>query len=87
MFKLGGKKLFVLCLLVKNVSAVYSTDSIPVRMVYFYLLLGYFTKKWDGLKIKCHANSHRAMFKLGGKKIFVLCLLVKNMSAVYSADR
>ena len=31
--------------------------------------------------------SHRAMFKLGGKKIFVLCLLVKNVSAVYSADR
>ena len=30
---------------------------------------------------------HRAMFKLGGKKLFVLCLLVKNMSAVYSADR
>ena len=27
------------------------------------------------------------MFKLGGKKLFVLCLLVKNVSAVYSADR
>ena len=33
------------------------------------------------------AQSHRAMFKLGGKKLFVLCLLVMNMSAVYSADR
>ena len=32
-------------------------------------------------------QTHRAMFKLGGKKLFVLCLLVKNMSAVYSADR
>ena len=32
-------------------------------------------------------SPHRAMFKLGGKKIFVLCLLVKNVSAVYSADR
>ena len=31
--------------------------------------------------------AHRAMFKLGGKKLFVLCLLVKNVSAVYSADR
>ena len=30
---------------------------------------------------------HRAMFKLGGKNLFVLCLLVKNLSAVYSADR
>ena len=27
------------------------------------------------------------MFKLGGKKIFMLCLLVKNLSAVNSADR
>jgi len=27
-----------------------SFRTIPVRMVYFYLLLGYFTK-WDGLKI------------------------------------
>ena len=33
------------------------------------------------------SHTHRAMFKLGGKKLFVLCLLVKNMSAVYSADR
>ena len=32
-------------------------------------------------------HAHRAMFKLGGKKLFVLCLLVKNVSAVYSADR
>jgi len=32
-------------------------------------------------------QTHRATFKLGGKKIFVLCLLVKNVSAVYSADR
>ena len=31
--------------------------------------------------------SHRAMFKLSGKKLFVLCLLVKNVSAVYSADK
>ena len=27
------------------------------------------------------------MFKLGGKNLFVLCLLVNNLSAVYSADR
>ena len=32
-------------------------------------------------------KSHRAMFKLGGKKLFVLCLLVKNVSAANSADR
>ena len=32
-------------------------------------------------------TSHRAMFKLGGKKLFVLCLLVKNVSAANSADR
>ena len=32
-------------------------------------------------------STHRAMFKLGGKNLFVLCLLVKNLSAVYSADR
>ena len=32
-------------------------------------------------------ESHRAMFKLGGKKLFVLCLLVKNVSAANSADR
>ena len=31
--------------------------------------------------------AHRAMFKFGGKKLFVLCLLVKNVSAVNSADR
>ena len=31
--------------------------------------------------------SPRAMFKLGGKTLFVLCLLVKNVSAVNSADR
>ena len=31
--------------------------------------------------------AHRAMFKLGGKKLFVLCLLVKNVSAVSSANR
>ena len=31
--------------------------------------------------------AHRAMFKLGGKKLFVLCLLVKNVSAANSADR
>ena len=30
----------------------------------------------------CAAWPHRAMFKLGGKKSFVLCLLVKNMSAI-----
>ena len=30
---------------------------------------------------------HRAMFKLGGEKMFVLCLLVKNVSAVTSAHR
>ena len=31
--------------------------------------------------------SHIAMFKLDGKNLFVLCLLIKNLSAVYSADR
>ena len=42
------------------------------------------------LKSIVHLNSlggiygvtHRAMFKLGGKKIFVLCHLVKNVLAV-----
>ena len=33
------------------------------------------------------AKAHRAMFKFGGKNLVVLCLLVKNVSAVYSADR
>ena len=32
-------------------------------------------------------GAHRAMFKLGAKIVFLLCLLVKNISAVYSADR
>ena len=31
--------------------------------------------------------SHRAIFKLGANKSFVLCLLVKNVSAVNSANR
>ena len=31
--------------------------------------------------------THRAMFNLGATNLLVLCLLVKNMSAVYSADR
>ena len=31
--------------------------------------------------------THRAIFKLGAKHLFLLCLLVKNMPAVYSADR
>ena len=31
--------------------------------------------------------AHRAMFTLRGKKLFVLCLLVKNVSAVNCADR
>ena len=31
--------------------------------------------------------SYRARYKLGGKNLFVLCLLDKNRSAVYSADR
>ena len=30
---------------------------------------------------------HRAMFKLGAKNLFLLCLLIKKKSAVYSADR
>ena len=33
------------------------------------------------------AKAHRAMFKFGGKNLVVLCLLVKNVSAVYCADR
>ena len=32
-------------------------------------------------------NPHRAMFKLGGKNLIVLCLLIKIVSAVSSADR
>ena len=32
-------------------------------------------------------GAHTAMFKLSGKNLFVLCLLVKNLSAVSSADR
>ena len=31
--------------------------------------------------------SHRAMFKLGAKNLFILCLFIKKKSAVYSADR
>ena len=31
--------------------------------------------------------THRAMFKLGAKNLFLLCLLIKKKSAVYSADR
>ena len=53
----------------------------------------YFAAKWSEQKVLIievvglYSTSHRAMFKLGGKKLFVLCLLVKNVSAVYSADR
>ena len=36
---------------------------------------------------KAIALSHRAMFKLGTNKLFLLCVLVKNMSAVYSTNR
>ena len=32
-------------------------------------------------------DTNIAMFELGSKNSFLLCLLVKNMSAVYSADR
>ena len=32
-------------------------------------------------------SSHRAMFKLGAKNLFLLCLLIRKKSAVYSADR
>ena len=32
-------------------------------------------------------RTHRAMFKFSAKKLFMLCLLVKKKSAVYSADR
>ena len=32
-------------------------------------------------------EAHRAMFKLGGKNLIVLCLLIKIVSAVSSADR
>ena len=39
------------------------------------------------LKMPTKPYSHRAMFKLGGKNVFVLCLLVKNVSAANSADR
>ena len=45
------------------------------------------------LKLEVYNNcvitplSHRAVFKLGAKKIIVLCLLVKKISAVYSVDR
>ena len=32
-------------------------------------------------------DPHRAMFILGGENLFVLCLFVKNLSAVYSTER
>ena len=44
------------------------------------------------IKISIYNNdspgpTHGAMFKLCGKKLFVLCLLIKIVSAVSSADR
>ena len=44
---------------------------------------------WDDFQKNWHLEhpTHRAMFKLGAKKLSVSCFLVKNMSAVYSADR
>ena len=36
----------------------------------------------SSLHLQTFLLSHRAMFKHGGKKLFVLCLLVKNVSAV-----
>ena len=46
--------------------------------------VGFLREKLSGFLFD---SSHRAMFKLGGKKLFVLCLLVKNESAVNSTDR
>ena len=34
-----------------------------------------------------YVTPHRALFKFGAKKLFLLCLLIKKKSAVYSADR
>ena len=39
------------------------------------------------LQNNCNDCLNTAMFKLGAKNLFMLCLLVKNISAVYSADR
>ena len=39
-----------------------------------------------GVKVN-DTDPHRAMFKLGGKNLIVLCLLIKIVSAVSSADR
>ena len=41
---------------------------------------------WNFL-VKTAPGTHRAMFKLGGKNLIVLCLLIKIVSAVSSADR
>ena len=38
-----------------------------------------------GAKFSC--SYCRAMFKLGAKNLFLLCLLIKKKSAVYNADR
>ena len=44
--------------------------------------------EWEAdIIVKFSHLPQRAMFKLGAKILFVLWLLVKNMSAVYSADR
>ena len=45
------------------------------------------TRKAVILEAQHSTEAHRAMFKLGAKNLLVLCLLVKNVSAVYSADR
>ena len=44
-------------------------------------------KNGSSNQMRHFTKSHRAMFELGGKKLFVLCLLVKNVSAANSADR
>ena len=58
-----------------------------VLRTFFFRTLASSWSKVNTYSISKLDYPHRAMFKLGGKNLFVLCLLVKNLSAVYSADR
>ena len=44
-------------------------------------------REWENTDLFRSSHTHRAMFKLGAKNLFLLCLLIKKKSAVYSADR
>ena len=54
-------------------------------MLTFYFQISWFFRQFYNVLFLW--DSHRAMFKLGAKNLFLLCLLIKKKSAVYSADR